>query len=45
VDNDAVADGDELAIQFVPRVLMGAQEIFVTSVMAVALFIVASFYS
>jgi hypothetical protein len=34
----------ELAVQYVPRALMGAQEVFVTGVTAVALFIVASFY-
>lgn len=34
----------ELAVQYVPRQLMGLQEVFVTSVTALGLFIMASFY-
>nr|PNR29416.1 hypothetical protein PHYPA_028109 [Physcomitrium patens] len=34
----------EYFLQYVPRVLMGAQELFVTGVTAVGLFIMASFY-
>lgn len=34
----------ELAVQYVPRALMGAQEVFVTGVTALCLFIMASFY-
>ncbi|KAG0555119.1 hypothetical protein KC19_12G145900 [Ceratodon purpureus] len=37
-------NGYEYAVQYVPRVLMGAQEIFVTAGTAIGLFIVASFY-
>lgn len=34
----------ELAGQYIPRALMGAQELFVTSLTAVSLFVMASFY-